>query len=147
MLQLSSRILILALVTAVTIGCNGPIVVIPGGALDGNVEAAPSLWTEVPDTIQLETRPSDPYSINIWAAGVNSDLYVATGVDGTRWSEYLSREADVRIRFGETIYELIASAVDTPAEHKRVADAYIAKYDLDADDWVVDGLIFRLDRR
>ncbi len=145
--QLSCRMLILALVATTIVGCNGPIVVIPGGALGGNVQPAPSLWTQVPETIQLETRPSDPYSINIWAVGIDSVLYVATGADGTRWSEHMTHEANVRVRFGETIFELTAAAVNTPEEQKRVADAYITKYDLDADDWVVDGLIYRLDRR
>ena len=44
--------------------CTDPVVVIPGGQLSGVVAEAPERWTSVADVVQLETRPSDPYSVN-----------------------------------------------------------------------------------
>ena len=38
----------------------------------------PDGWTftnEV-DTVQLETRPGDPYSVNIWCVAIEGALYV-----------------------------------------------------------------------
>ena len=49
------------------VGC-GPFVLLPGGRLDGSPAPTPSNWssTSEVDTVQLETRPEDPYSVNIW---------------------------------------------------------------------------------
>ena len=53
------------LVGAVVVAC-GPIVMIPGGELSGTPAPVPESWdfTNEVDTIQLETRPEDPYSVN-----------------------------------------------------------------------------------
>jgi hypothetical protein len=91
---------------------------------------------------------ANPYSINIWGAGLGPDLYVATGVDGTTWTEFIDRDPRVRVRVGEAIYELTAVRVDDAREKSQVAAAYVAKYALDPqDNWVNEGMVIRLDRR
>ncbi len=91
---------------------------------------------------------ANPYSINIWGAGLGPDLYVATGVDGTTWTEFIDRDPRVRFRVGEAIYELTAVRVDDAREKSQVAAAYVAKYALDPqDNWVNEGMVMRLDRR
>ena len=129
--------------------CSEPVIMIPGGKLAGDVAEAPRTWSSVPETIQVEMQPEKPYSINIWSAGLEEDLYVATGEGGTRWSEILESGNNlVRVRFGATIYELKAAKVTDSYEREQVNQAYIAKYDLEKEgDWVETGLIFRLDRR
>lgn len=129
-------------------GCSEPFVTIPGGELSGQPAEPPARWAEVPDTIQLETRPSDPYSINIWSVGIGPDLYIATGADGTHWSGFIAEDGRVRVRLAQDLHALRAVPVTDAAERRRVAQAYAAKYEVDAGEgWVAGGLLFRLDRR
>ena len=127
-----------------------PLSMLPGGVLSGEVQPAPDDWSTTADAevIQLETRLADPYSINIWGAGLGPDLYVATGGGGTTWTEFIDRDPRVRVRIGEVIYELTAVRVDDAREKSLVAAAYVAKYALDpGDNWVDEGMVIRLDRR
>jgi hypothetical protein len=85
--------------------------------------------------------------VNIWATGIGRDLYVGTGPDGTHWSRYMTEDPKVRFRMHDKVYRLLARPVTDPEERQRVARAYVDKYDLDTDEnWVMDALIFRLDR-
>ena len=131
-------------------GCEEPFIVFAGGELSGEVEHPPDTWTvfDSHSTVQLETQPDDPYSINIWCASVAGDLYVATGEDGTSWTEHIARHPHVRMRAGATIYELEARLVNNAAERGNVSQAFASKYDMDeSDNWVMQAMIFRLDRR
>ena len=124
--------------------------VFAGGQLSGEVKPTPDNWTQLDnvDLVQIETQPSDPYSVNVWAAAVDKDLYVAAGDDGANWTEHIEIDANVRVRGNSSIYELRARLVSDAAERARVSKAYVGKYGLDQDDnWVMDGMIFRLDRR
>lgn len=128
-------------------GCGEPIVVLPGGELGGSVTPVPAAWRDVPDTVQLETRPADPYSVNIWAVGLDSDLYIGTSVEGTRWSGYMDADPAVRIRIGESLYELSAAPVSNVVERERVANAYVAKYAINPAEWVSDAKLYHLTPR
>ena len=130
-------------------GCDKPFGFIPGRELDGDEVTPPQEWTEIDRiaTVQLEFRPDKPYSINIWAVGIGQDMYIATGEDGTRWTEYLQQTPLVRVRVRESIYPLNAVRVLDAGEQQSVTDAFVAKYNLDEDNWVVTGQVFRLDRR
>ena len=142
------RILIVIILATILASCAEPRSMIPGGQLSGEVFAAPLTWVDVPGTIQVETRPSDPYSINIWSVGIGQHLYIATSDSGTSWSDFINEDSDIRARIGSSLYELDATSITDPAERSRVAAAYVSKYELDKDDnWVDTGLIFRLDRR
>jgi hypothetical protein len=100
------------------------------------------------EVVQLETRPQEPYSVNIWMVGIGPDIYVATGPDETNWTGHLAENADVRLRVNGTIYELEATKISDHQERLRVAEAYVEKYGLNLEDnWVQDGQVFRLDRR
>ncbi len=125
-----------------------PVIGIPGGRLSGTEQQSPKEWSATVDvaTVQLETRPDDPYSVNLWGVGIGRDFYVATRAQGTAWTKNIDANANVRLRVGETIYPLKAVSVSDDAERKRVFDAYIQKYDADPDDIVVNAaLIYRLD--
>jgi hypothetical protein len=130
--------------------CSEPFIVFAGGSLDGDVADPPSEWSILAEieTVQLETQPDDPYSVNVWAAAVASDVYIATGENGTTWSEHFDVNRDVRLRIDGQIFDLEAVRVDDPAELQRVSAAYVGKYGLERDDnWVTTGQVFRLDRR
>ena len=131
-------------------GCGEPFIVIPGGKLSGAVAPPPSEWSMVQevDTIQVETRPEKPYSINIWGAGIGTNLYIATSPEGTSWTAFIAADPRVRVRIRDQLFELTAVQVTDAEERRRVGDRYGEKYELAGDDnWVVDGMIFRLDRR
>jgi hypothetical protein len=129
-------------------GCGDPIVMLPGGALKGEPTAAPADWSALANikTIQVEFRPDDPYSHNIWGVGIGSDLYIATGADGTRWTPFVATDPRVKVRVGTALYDLIAVPVTDAAERARVSQAYVQKYELKPEDQKGDELVFRLDR-
>ena len=143
----------LALTGAIIIllsGCAEPFIVFAGGALSGDEKVPPADWSflEAIDTVQIETDPNDPYSVNVWSVGIGADVYVATGEDGTNWTERIDGDPGVRLRTNGDIYPLRATAVTEMAERRRVAQAYLNKYDVDDDEgWVDTGKIYRLDRR
>ena len=59
----------------------GPIGPFAGGALSGDVgPASVSDWSSASsfETAQLETRPSDPHSVNTWFASIGAKLYSPT---------------------------------------------------------------------
>lgn len=132
----------LALVgTLVVAGC-GPIGPIPGGALSGEPgPAAVADWSfaaEI-DTAQLETRPSDPHSVNVWFAWVGPALYVPSSMilgtkdpAGRGWVAHVAEDPRVRIRLGETVYPRRAVRVpDGSAEYRAARAALEARYALD----------------
>ena len=107
--------------------CTDPFIGIPGGQLKGEATSAPDSWTSVPDVIQLELRPADPYSINIWAVADEGNLYVAT--TETKWVPFIAENNAVRVRFDGKVYELQAQKVETEAEAMSLSAAYSAKYE------------------
>jgi hypothetical protein len=103
---------------------------LPGGALEGRTAPLPASWafTDEIDTIQLETRPADPYSVNIWVIAMGEHLYVHAGASRSTWIEAMEADPRVRLRAGDDIYELAAARVTDAAEFARFADAYEKKY-------------------
>jgi hypothetical protein len=120
---------ILALVAILALGC-GPVLLLPGGKLSGVETSPPSDWdfTREIDTVQLETRPSDPYSVNIWATGIGDVLYLHAGTNRANWVENIEADPRVRIRIGDRIYTLRATRVEDQDEFMVFADAYAEKY-------------------
>ncbi|MEM8766518.1 MAG: hypothetical protein AAGE43_03680 [Pseudomonadota bacterium] len=131
-------------------GCAEPFIVMAGGELAGEETDPPADWDEFADEdiVQLETRPDDPYSINIWMIADGADVYVATGDGPTRWTRHIENNPDVRLRIQDRVYALEAYRVLDPTEKLRIGQQYVSKYDVDDDNnWVEEGQLFRLDRR
>jgi hypothetical protein len=150
MSQWVSLSLLIFSLTGVLSGCEEPFIVMSGDVLQGTVSDPPADWTALNKVrvVQLETRPESPYSVNIWMVGLGPDLYLATGDDATAWSEHIDDNSNVRVRISAALYELEARRVTDNREQHTVAAAYASKYELDVDDnWVLDGQVFRLDRR
>lgn len=139
------------LVVFLAMACD-PLGPLPGGALSGPVSAVPSDWafSDEIETVQLETRPEDPYSVNIWGAGLDDGFYIASGQGGeAEWAQHISDNSDVRLRVGEAVYELRATRVDQDSEAREAFLAAVQrKYD-----WTPDGedtesaWLYRLDPR
>ena len=138
------------ILAAAIAGCGGPFVLLPGGALEGQTADVPVDWsfTDTVDTVQLETRAPDPYSVNIWVIALGDHLYVHAGTNRSAWVENLEADPNVRLRVGESIYELAASRVEGQEEFDRFSDAYEKKYGRrPGNESVAEAYLFRLGAR
>ena len=131
------------------VGC-GPFLLLPGGKLEGSTAPAPKDWSfsDEVDTVQLETRPEDPYSVNIWAVGMGPLLYVHAGANRNTWVENMEANSDVRVRIQDKLYDLRASRVEGEEEFARFSDAYEEKYGWrPRNEKVAEVYLFRLEAR
>ena len=144
-------LLLVVLVLAASVaGCDGPFVILPGGALGGSTAATPDSWSfaDEVDTVQLETRPADPYSVNVWLIALGGNLYVHAGDNRSTWVENMEADPSVRLRIDVSIYELLAARVEDQEEFDRFSDAYEQKYGRrPGNENVAEAYLFRLSAR
>jgi hypothetical protein len=141
-------LLVVSLVSAA--GCGRPFLLLPGKALDGTPVAVPESWsfTDAVDTVQLETRPAEPYSVNIWITAAGEHLYAHAGANRSAWVEHIETDPKVRLRVNDSIYELAAARVVDQAEFDRFSDAYEKKYGRrPRNENVAEAYLFRLTAR
>ena len=103
----------LVLVTA----CGGPAGIIPGGELSGE-EGTATTWSQVisgPGTLDLETRPDDPYSVRINYFFRDGSVYIDPD-PGRAWYPHLVDDPSVRVRIDGLIYRARAVRVTDSAE-------------------------------
>ena len=119
---MSVRLLSLLFVIA-TSGCNGPFMLLPGGGLGGAVKPSPSDWSFVGEyeTAQLETRPEDPYSVNIAVTVIEGSLYINAGDTETEWVKNIAANPPVRLRLDDMLYEPAPSASRAPTRSRSSA--------------------------
>jgi hypothetical protein len=120
------RLLVLLCLLALA-GCEGPTALFPGGALAGPVAPVPDGFEFARDagTVQLETRPEDPYSVNIACSVVGGALYVSAGDNRAQWVENMEADPRVRMRIKGDIYELRAERVTDAAEMDAFAEEWL----------------------
>ena len=60
----------LSILALLSTGCG--YIPFSSGELNGEVTPVPQTWSNVAsaDIIQFETRPADPYSVNLWVLGM-----------------------------------------------------------------------------
>ncbi len=111
------------------IACDDPTLIMAGGALSGTVSEPPEQWqfAEASGLAQLETRPEDPYSINLAYVQLNARMYVYAGDTRTTWVEHMDVNPLVRIRIGDTIYPLRAVRVNDPDELDEFAELWASR--------------------
>ena len=122
--RLSSLLLLL-----VVLGCNGPFGLLPGGKLDGKVEPVPPDWAFAGDygTMQLETRPEEPYSVNIAYTVMEGRLYINAGDTETKWVKNLTANPLVRLRMDGVLYDLRVERVTNTAEISEFGKAWTSQ--------------------
>ena len=111
--------------------CNGPFYMIPGGEFSGPSE------TELPNdfaflesgVFELETRPEDPYSVELNYVVREGKLYIDPA-EGRSWLSHLRRDPRVRARIQGKIYPLQAVLVETASEREGfAADRFVYRLD------------------
>jgi hypothetical protein len=118
-------------------GCGWiePIGPLPGGRLGGEVVREPvNDWsfTDAHDTIAVETRPDDPYSVTVWCFTHGGHLYVPSRDPQEKtWVKYVLADDRVRLKIGDKIYERRAVRVTDQAEIEAAAPTLLEKYDLE----------------
>jgi len=122
----SRRHLAAVLVVLGLAACNGPFATFPGGALEGPVSPAPGRFDAAVNgrIIELETRPEDPYSVNVAACIVDGRLYVSAGDNHSAWAAHMDADPRVRVRIDGRIHELAASRVTARDELQAFADVW-----------------------
>lgn len=112
-MNLVFRILLVTALSQVLIACEGPLGFFAGGELTGTVVDPPVPWQLDEDYAfaELETRPADPYSINLAYVQMDGHLYIYAGNTRTNWVEHIEVNPLVRIRIDETIYPVRAVRV------------------------------------
>lgn len=139
-----------AALLTVALGCGGPTLIFPGGALEGEVHPAPSSWAFAADagTIQLETRPEEPYSVNIVCVVVGEELYVSAGDNHSQWVENMEANPNVRARIEGKLYALRAERVTDEAEMAAFAVGWTDKVSFGRDPTELEvAFVFRLEPR
>jgi hypothetical protein len=110
----ATRVIVLCFVLA---GCGGPFLIFPGGRLSGEVVTDPVTdWSFADDRfVDLETRPGDPYSVELNYIVKDGKLYLDPK-EGRRWLTYIRDDPRVRVRFGAKVYPVRAVLVGKPGE-------------------------------
>jgi hypothetical protein len=114
---------------------DGPIGPIPGGAFQGSVSAELNPdWSGVEEVIELEIRPTKPWSLSTWAAVVDGELYVPSAKGAQRrWPKVVLDDPRIRLRSGGKIYERRLERVTDEELMVRIRTRLGERYELDGD--------------
>lgn len=110
-------------------GCNGPTLLLPGGKLDGNAMPTRADWSFAGEygTVQLETRPDAPYSVNVAFTIIDGQIYINAGDTETQWVKNIAADPRVRLRLAGVLYDLRANRVTDSAEIAAFAEAWTSQ--------------------
>lgn len=122
--------LVLSIFLSALTACGQPLLVIPGGRLSGEPAAENVDWRNLPNTIQVELRPNDPYSINLRIVAIDQDLFIGTANANSKWAREVVTNPLVRISVDNKIYALEAYAVNDTERRSQILQVYKEKYGL-----------------
>ena len=149
-MQIRSGSRVLWLAALALVGCNGPLLVLPGGALGGAVKPVPADWASVAPfgTVQLETNPDNPYSVNIACLLIDGVPQINAGDTETAWVKNMAANPNVRLRVHGDVYELKASRITSPGEIAAFGAGWMKQGSWARDPSKLDEVwIYRLDPR
>ena len=128
-----------AIVLALTVGAllvlylnrSDPLGQVPGKRLLGEEVTGPIVdwsFTEQARGVTLETRPSDPYSVNISCLLHDGGFYgLATSIEN-RWVQFLLEDPNIRFKLEDKLYPARASVVEDPELINDLFDTLAQKY-------------------
>ncbi len=125
------KILIVVAVLLALGGAYFAQMMLPRGALEGVQTEVPSEWSgvNVPDVVELETNPTDPYSVKIWVVPVGDRMYVHAGDNYNQWVQNIEKDPSVRLLVEDQLYTLHAGRVTSAEEFAGFAQVYELRYD------------------
>jgi hypothetical protein len=151
------RHLSLPLVLAVSLAvaaCSGPVGPFAGGELSGDVHpGAVADWEFAADveTIQLETNPADPYSVNTWIGVMNGSAYIPTSLilgaenpEERQWVRNVQADNRARVRVAGKVYAVRLERVLESTELAAARSLLMSKYAEDATEQSDAAWIYRL---
>ncbi len=144
------RILALMTFFLTMAACDDPLIFAAGGELSGIASAPPDTWqfASTSGFAQLETRPEDPYSINLAYVQLDGQLYIYAGNTRTNWVEHIEQNPLVRIRVDETIYPVQAVRVSDDDEFDAFAVEWASRSMFQRDPKQFDEVwLYRLEAR
>ncbi|MEM7410871.1 MAG: hypothetical protein AAF430_11600 [Myxococcota bacterium] len=120
------RCMLAALALTSSVACNGPFLLLPGGTLQGDAQPAPADWGFAGDAgiFELETNPSEPYSVNLAYTVIDGRLLLNAGDTETQWVQNMDADPNVRLRLDGTLYEAHAARIDDEALVDAFSDAW-----------------------
>ncbi len=131
---------------------DGPLGPIPGGHMSGPVvdPAEPFDWSGVEREIEIEVRPEQPWSLTVWRAVVDGDLYIPSGGGAKRrWTQVAIADPRVRVRSRGRIWEGCLVRVEDLETRRPPREALAETYGMPGFGGEDDGSIwlFRVDPR
>ena len=100
--------------TLILSGCQSPLLVFPGKALQGETTTTESFaFAARFKTLQLEVNREAPYSVNLRITVIDENLYI-DAAPLRKWSGLLAENPNVRIKIAGKIYPAIAEPVKDP---------------------------------
>jgi hypothetical protein len=124
--------LLLALgAVAIILAIAAPIGPMPGFRVGGSPAEPPASWVgaQLPDEVRFGTYDGFlPYVVTIWVVESGGSLYVV-GDPASTWVKKATNSSDVRIRIGDSVYDMQARRM--PAGRVDVLQAYVDRYKAD----------------
>ena len=123
-----SKTLILLVLSMALASCD--FVPFSGGKLSGEIMPIPDGWPEVTnaEVIEIETNPSEPYSVKLWVVVVDDKPYIYAGANRAKWVEHLEQSSDLILGHNGALYELSAIRVTDNGEFNTLREIYKEKY-------------------
>jgi hypothetical protein len=109
----------------------GPIAMIPGGALWGEVREPPLDWsfTDAIAEIQVQTRVGPlPWAVTTWVLADGRELFIAASECDRVWTHRVMADPEIRLRIDGVVYEMRARPETDPAVGARLAPVVLHKY-------------------
>lgn len=109
--------------------CSGPMGLLPGGPLEGEENPAPESFAFAGDagTMQLETLPAEPYSVNLAYTVIDGRLFINAGNTETQWVKNMAVDPMVRMRLDGKLYALRSERVTDAAQVDRFGEAWTSQ--------------------
>ncbi len=107
--------LLMATLLVLYLSRSDPFGTIPGKRLRGEEVTEPiNDWTFANQyrRVNVEVRPSDPYSVNAGYFVHERGLYVSSSQ--SRWAQFMLQDPNIRIRVGDKLYPVRATRVEQP---------------------------------
>jgi hypothetical protein len=117
------------------VGCFDPSDGRPGTHLTGAIAPLPADWlfTAAHQEIALEVSGflGLPHSVTIWCVTLDEALFVgARDPESKRWPGWAEAYPNVRLKIGDSVYEVRLTKVEDAATIERLQAEYGAKYHL-----------------